>query len=87
MKLLKCVLLMICLFKKGAGKVLSSDLDKVNEIDCMNQVKLVLSLYTKPLVNMLNHLKVLLIQFCHLIEIEDDSIEVNDRNMVFKFKL
>ncbi len=32
MKLLKCVLLMICLFKKRAGKVLSSDLNKVNKI-------------------------------------------------------
>lgn len=32
MKLLKYVLLMICLFKKRAGKVLSSDLDKVNKI-------------------------------------------------------
>lgn len=41
MKLLKCVLLMICLFKKKVGKVLSYDLDKVNEVDCMNQENLI----------------------------------------------
>ena len=32
MKLLKCVLLMNCLFKKRVGEVLSSDLHKVKEI-------------------------------------------------------